>query len=119
MSRSRTDSSTTSKPPLRLRVPSSLAVALLGASASVAMTVGACDDSIPEPVDAGQINKRFDAGVDASDAGSETGQGSDAAVALGPDAGATPDAYVPPPDAYDAPPDARPDASVPPDAPEV
>jgi hypothetical protein len=98
-------------------MPASLAVGLLGASASVAITIGGCDEVPPDPIDAGEINKLFDAGVDGSDGGS----GSDGAVMLNADGGvdSMPDAYVPPPpdayvppppDAYVPPPDAPPDA---------
>jgi hypothetical protein len=72
MGRSRTDSNA-SKPALRLRVPASLAVALLGASTTVAMTIGGCDEVPPEPVDAGAITKLFDAGVDGDEGGPGTG----------------------------------------------
>lgn len=98
----RIDGSKTSKPPLRLRVPASLAVALLGASASVAVTIVGCDEVPPDPIDAGELNKLLDAGVD----GNDGGQGSDAAILVTPDGGVQPmaDASVPPADAF-VPPD--------------
>ncbi len=75
----------------------------------VAMSIGGCEESIPEPIDAGQIQKTFDAGVDGGPDAAEQGSngaGTDAAV-LGPDAAVPPppDAYVPPPppDAPDGP----------------
>lgn len=104
MSRLR-DASTTSKPPLRLRVPASLAVALLGASATVAMTFGGCEAGVPDPVDAGQLDKPFDGGIDAADSGSGSATETDASLP-------EPDAAVQPA------PDAAVDASVP-DAPDT
>jgi hypothetical protein len=100
MARKRTDSSE-SVTPLRLRVPASLAVAVLGGAATVAMSFGACDPTPtpePDPVDAGELSKTSDAGTDTSladgddpmaDAGTpDTPRPVDAAPLL--------DAYVPP-----------------------
>jgi hypothetical protein len=39
----------------RLRIPAELAVSLVGTSATVALAIGACQDGIPEPVDARRI----------------------------------------------------------------
>lgn len=65
MARSRDDRKTDASKPLRLRVPAALAVALLGASATVAMSIGGCEETIREPADAGQLSKeRIDAEVD-------------------------------------------------------
>ncbi len=104
MARSKSSRETPPNAPLRLRVPAALAVAVLGASATVTLSFGGCqEDPIPEPVDAGPIDRRFDAGLE------EPASGSDAAVdAL--DAGAPlPDADVPEiGDAYEPPPDAAP-----------
>lgn len=107
---------TTALVALRLRVPASLAVTVVGASATLAMSFVGCESSPvpPPPADAGQLQKKYDAGPDSVTDG--TAALVDALVADGsPDA--RPDA---PPDARpdappDAPPDARPDA--PPDAP--
>jgi hypothetical protein len=64
MARKRTDSSE-STAPLRLRIPPSLAVVLVGASATVAISFGACDPSPePPPPDAGELSKTSDAGPD-------------------------------------------------------
>lgn len=100
--------------PFRLRMPASLAVTLVGASATVAMTIVGCESSpIPPPADAGQLDKRSDAELDTTDGNHQL---ADATLADGsPDA--RPDAPL---DARpDAPPDARPppDAYIPPDAP--
>lgn len=66
MARTRTDS-IEHVPPLRLRIPASLAVALVGASASVAMSIASCEVTPPVPppeLDAGQLSKVRDGGVD-------------------------------------------------------
>jgi len=67
MARTRTDSNE-SVPPLRLRIPPSLAIIVLGGAASLAMSFVACEESPipPPPADAGQIEKRDDAGPDSS-----------------------------------------------------
>jgi hypothetical protein len=90
--------------PLRLRIPASLAVALLGTSATVAVSLGSCqEDTMPDPIDAGVIDRRFDGGLDGNG-----GTGIDGELA---------DADVDSPDGpVDAATDARPDAPVPPDA---
>jgi len=86
--------------PLRLRVPASLAVAVLGASATVVMATHGCTEhSTPDPVDAGMIEKRGDGGVDG--AAGQDGELADASID-------NPDAAVVP---ADAPIDARPDAA--------
>jgi len=67
MARTRTDSNE-SVTPLRLRIPPSLAIAVLGGAASLALSFVACEESPipPPPADAGQIEKRDDAGPDTS-----------------------------------------------------
>ena len=108
MARSKSSRETPANAPLRLRVPAALAVAVLGASATVTLSFGGCqEDPIPEPIDAGPIDRRVDAGLE------EPASGHDAAVDAAdtaPDAGVTPpDADVPDiDDAYEPPPDAAP-----------
>jgi hypothetical protein len=103
MARSKSSRETPPNAPLRLRVPAALAVAVLGASATVTLSFGGCqDDPIPDPIDAGPIDRRFDAGPEQPASGSDAG--GDAAADAGaplddadvPDIG---DAYEPPPDA--------------------
>jgi hypothetical protein len=97
MARSNSSRETPANVPWRLRVPAALAVAVVGASATVAMTFGGCqEESMPDPVDAGRIDRRSDAGFE--DAGA--GEGADASDP--PDDADVPlvdDAYEPPPDA--------------------
>src|SRR5688572_9573918 len=106
MTRSTKDGVLREKAPLRLRIPASLAVALVGASATIAMSFGGCQQSTPDPIDAGgPIDRVRDAGADDtgpddgpdSDGGID-GQLADAAVPT-PDAPAPADAALPPPDA--------------------
>ena len=110
MARSNSSRETPANAPLRLRVPAALAVAVLGASATVTLSFGGCqEDPIPEPIDAGPIDRRIDAGLEEPASGSDAAL--DAAVdADAPDAGTPPvDADVPDiDDAYEPPPDAAP-----------
>jgi hypothetical protein len=89
MARSHDDNiAPTMRPPLRLRIPAALAVAVVGGAATVAMSFGACQDEGDPPVpDAGRIFHDIPDGALA-----------DAAVPDDPDA-AVADAAVP-----DAPP---------------
>lgn len=98
MNRSTKDGAPREKPPWRLRIPASLAVAVVGTSATIAMSFGGCQETKPDPVDAGPIDRIRDAGADAVgelDDGS-TGGFADAGVET-PDAPR--DAAMPPPDA--------------------
>src|SRR5690349_16913375 len=94
-------------PPVRLRIPPALAVAILGGAASVAMSFVACEQEPqpPEPIDASELPFERDAGDDGHVAASGD------ALALeeldgGADGGAD-GASI----------DARPDAAIPVDAP--
>src|SRR3954467_8406919 len=81
----------------RLRIPAALAVALVGTSATVAMTFAGCNSNPPEPIDAKPLNNlRIDAGGGDSDIDA----GPDAVVGAAIDA--RPDAFV----YHDAKPDA-------------
>ena len=108
MARTRIAPETGARAPLRLRVPDGLAVALLGASTTVALTFGGCNDEpTPDPLDAGQISKYQDAGVTDSRTAASTDARTDAGEELplvdgGVDS--TPDAELVPVDAY-VPPD--------------
>lgn len=67
MARTRSDSSDCT--PLRLRIPASLAVVVMGTSATVVMTFAACEVTpMPPPpeLDAGQLSKVFDGGLDSA-----------------------------------------------------
>jgi hypothetical protein len=101
MARKRTESSDAITP-LRLRIPASLAIAFLGASATAVMAIGACDPT-PEPPpqpDAGELSKTSDAGPDTvlADGDDPLVDASlvDGAIAPTPDAPTPVDAYVPP-----------------------
>jgi hypothetical protein len=85
-----------SAPPLRLRIPASLAIVVLGASTTIAMSFAACETSPipPPPADAGQLDKRSDAGPDGSLADGEDPV-ADADSTSG-DAPILVDAFVPP-----------------------
>lgn len=51
----------------RLRIPAALAVAIVGTSATVAMSAGGCDSGAPEPIDATSSGTaRIDGAVDAT-----------------------------------------------------
>ena len=96
----------------RLRIPKALAVALLGASATVAVSFAGCDSSTEKNAGGDPSAVVPDASIDAAD----DGMIADAALDATPDA--TPDAMADA--AVDAPADARPDArpdAPPPDAP--
>lgn len=67
-------------PPLRLRIPASLAVVVVGAAATLALSVAACEVTTPMPppeLDAGQLSKLGDGGLD-STLGDGNGQADDA-----------------------------------------
>jgi hypothetical protein len=50
----------------RLRIPAALAVAIVGTSATAALSAGGCDNGSPEPIDASSPGMaRIDAAVDA------------------------------------------------------
>ncbi len=103
MTRSTKDGALREKAPLRLRIPASLAVAVVGASATIAMSFGGCQENTPEPIDAGgPIDRVGDAGVDDMDIdggfGDDGGIGALADAAV-PTPDAPRDASVPPPDA--------------------
>jgi len=50
----------------RLRIPTELAVSLVGTSATLALALNGCNEGIPEPIDARRIpGVRHDSGTDA------------------------------------------------------
>jgi hypothetical protein len=87
--------------PLRLRIPASIAVAVVGASATIAMSFGGCDESTPDPIDAGgPIDRVRDAGDELPDSGGGSdGSGGQLADAAVPTPDTPRDASLPPPDA--------------------
>jgi hypothetical protein len=53
--------------PLRLRIPAALAVTVLGAGAAITMQFVGCEETPPDPIDAGQLGKNTrDASIDGS-----------------------------------------------------
>jgi hypothetical protein len=84
-------------PPLRLRIPPALAVAVLGGAATLAMSFPACHDPVPpEPPDAGQIQFERDASLDGHVGSTGDGTIADAGITDARPDDTPVDAYVPP-----------------------
>ena len=87
----------------RLHIPTTLVVVIAGSAATAGMVLAACEEApMPDPIDAGQLSKIRDAGLDSRADSKASADGSvladashDAAPDARPDARVL-DAYVPP-----------------------